>query len=159
MTNSTEVTKKVDKDSIENWFGNFIHSLNVDKDSLVNGYASIDTKALYHTIIYEDPLNIIKKTREQTSELLIKKLIYEFLTELGDDRKKPISLSFDYSDSQVLIWAIIKEDDEKAEEALIIAEAKANAKNSEFGFHISSTIVEETDCVKVPPHYKEIKLQ
>ena len=60
------------------------------------------------------------------------------------------------SDSKILVWAVVDDNDEKTEDALIIAEAKVNGKYYEKGFYLNSTIIEKSDNLSVPPHYQKI---
>jgi len=55
------------------------------------------------------------------------------------------SLSFQLSDSKILVWSVVKDDDEATMNQLFLLEAEINAKYSNFGFHVSTTILEESD--------------
>ena len=62
----------------------------------------------------------------------------------------------DLSDASVLVWAEIADDDELMEDQLRLAQAKINAQYSQYGFYLSSTIVEESDCMPIPSHYQPL---
>ena len=57
----------------------------------------------------------------------------------------------------VLVWAEINDDDEQMEDKLILSEAKINAKYHLYGFDMESTIVETSDKLPVPNHYRSLK--
>ena len=62
-------------------------------------------------------------------------------------------MALDLSDSKILAWVELFDDDEESEDNLIISEAKVNAEFEKFGFKISTTYVEVCDKLNVPPHY------
>ena len=63
-------------------------------------------------------------------------------------------MAFDYNDSEVLVWAQVNENDEQLEKQLYLAEAKINAKYHQYGFDMTSMIIESCDNVPIPNHYK-----
>jgi hypothetical protein len=93
----------------------------------------------------------------QSSMYFIQELLKTYIGELINYNKVPLEIAFDLSDAKILVWAKIHNDDESTEDALLLAEAKANAKFHDYGFFIYSTIVEDRDQQSVPPHYKAIK--
>jgi hypothetical protein len=50
------------------------------------------------------------------------------------------------------------ENDEITENAFILSEAKINQEFAQYGFYISSTLVETTDGFKVPNQYQEVTI-
>ena len=58
------------------------------------------------------------------------------------------------SNSKLLVWSEIEDNDEDMEDALLIAEAKVNGKYQKDGFYINSTIVEKSDNLSIPNHYQ-----
>lgn len=136
------------------WFDKIVHSLRSDQLTLEADVASEETKEFYHTLMHGSLLDATIKTRELTSVELIRKVIYDYAGALQEFKASPLKLAFDFGDSKVMVWAVVKDDDADTEDKLLLAEAKANAINTQFGFHVSSTIMEESDGVDVPPHYK-----
>lgn len=145
-------------EDIKNWFDRFLSHINVDKMMMETQTAPAATKALYSDFIYERHDEINSRARSTSTMFFLQKLTVDYLEELSKYEVKPQRLAFDLSDAKILVWAQIIDEDEATEDALILAEAKANAKYSDNGFYVSTTIVEESDCVGVPPHYHEIKL-
>lgn len=68
----------------------------------------------------------------------------------------PLKLALGLSESKILVWSEIKDDDEETEDALLLIEAKINGKYRPFGFYVNSTIIEESDRISIPPHYQTI---
>jgi len=86
-------------------------------------------------------------------------LVHSYFLELMERKGVPNRLALDISDSKILVWAEIENDDDSVECALILSAAKANANFSKYGVHISSTIVEKRDNLIIPKQYKEIEIQ
>ena len=86
----------------------------------------------------------------------VKGMVNEFVCELINRKRFPSKLAMELSDYKVLVWAEIKDDDEETEDALIMSEAKVNAGCFKYGFHISTTIVEEGDKLIIPAHYQKL---
>ncbi|WP_018341450.1 hypothetical protein [Cytophaga aurantiaca] len=138
------------------WFELLIHHINTDRDFLEMGIASEETKGFYNNAIFGNPTNFVFEMREKSTQYFISNLVMDYIKELKTLNINPLKLYLDHTDSQVLVWAEIQEDDEETEMALYKAEAKANAKNYQYGFHISSTILEDADHIEAPPHYQNI---
>jgi hypothetical protein len=149
-------TSSSDEIKRDRWFSDFISHLNADHFMLATDTASEDTKKFYDAFINEDEVAMSKLVRQQTSMSFIKRLIYDYLKELKQ-RKTPLRLALSLSDSKILVWAEIENDDEVAEDALLLAEAKINAAYSQYGFYVDSTILEKRDNISTPPpHFQTI---
>ena len=140
------------------WFDQLIHYVVTDKQTISLDIATPATKTFWDTIIFGDKLSLMSMIRDKSTQAYISKLVVEYVNELRAMRAKPVTLLLDHNDSQVLVWAVINDDDDATEVALLKAEAKTNAKNHQYGFHISSTILEMGDNVPTPPHYKAVTL-
>lgn len=138
------------------WFEDLIDNLNVDHMLLERGVASEDTKKMYDQLIFGKESEIYATGRMQTSMYFIKGLLKEYFESLSQSESKPVKLGLELSDAKILVWAEVNDDDEIAEGALILSEAKANAKYSDYGFHITSTIVEKSDGLQIPSHYQTV---
>jgi hypothetical protein len=142
--------------SYKEWFSDLIGQLGVDHMLLEAGVASKETKQMYDTLIFGKESEIFASGRIQSSMYFIKGLLKEYFDSLAEFKTKPRKLGLELSDAKILVWAEINDDDEEAEDALILSEAKANAKYHDYGFHISSTIVETSDKLPVPSHYTSV---
>jgi hypothetical protein len=106
------------------------------------------------------PAQFLRESGEKiSSAFFIKNLIDSYFIELIESNAKPNKIALELSDSKVLLWAEIANNDEPTEDALIMSAAKVNHKFSRYGFHISSTIVDEEDQLNIPKHYKEVSFQ
>jgi hypothetical protein len=100
-----------------------------------------------------------KYARKTSAAFFIKNLIDSYFIELGERKARPNRVALELSNSKVLVWAEIENDDELTEDALILSAAKVNYAFSTFGFHISTTIVEVNDNLNVPKHSKDVLLK
>jgi hypothetical protein len=152
-------TAELSNQTINQWFDKFISHLSVDRIMLETQTASKETDQFYKDVILENHTAMNSWARVSSTTYFIRKLVEDYLNELQTFKAFPQKLAFDFSDAKILVWAQIEDSDDATEDALILSEAKANAKYSENGFYVSSTIVEESDKLNVPPHYHEIAIQ
>lgn len=137
----------------DDWFERMLNSLQVDYLQLQTDTADEEKKRMYDIMINGKYSEMFSDMRRTSSQFFIEQLIKEYLNELKKRQVTPKQIAFDLSDAKVLVWTEINDSDENSEDGLILAEAKINAKYSKYGFHISSTIVENSDNISVPPHY------
>jgi len=138
------------------WFDDLIGKLRADELSLESNMATEEQKQFYNTLLSGNEDEIHASARNSSSLYFIKNLVFDYFNELKSYNSRPVKLALDLSDAKILVWAEIEDNDEATEDALILAEAKANAKYSNYGFHISSTIIEKSDWLPVPPHYQSV---
>lgn len=141
---------------LDNWFETFIGYLKADHFILTSGVASEDKRNMYKALIFNDEIELAKNTRKMSTKLFIKSLVKDYLTELSVQKNLPLKLAFGLSDSKILVWSEIEDNNEQMEDALLIAEAKVNGKYHNQGFYINSTIIEKSDNLSIPPHYQKI---
>ncbi|MFZ6010345.1 MAG: hypothetical protein ACOYXT_08340 [Bacteroidota bacterium] len=101
----------------------------------------------------------MKKIRFEASQSLIEKLVKVFIAELGSAQSIPEKLAFALTPSTIRVWAEIKDDDEKIEDAILLAEAKVNAYARQFDFALDTMIVEKSDSLPIPSHYAEVTIK
>lgn len=152
-------TSQLSNDAIAKWFDNFISHISVDRMMIETQTASVETDQFYRDMILENHTAMNSWARVNSTTYFIRKLVEDYLNELKAFRATPQKLAFDFSDAKILVWAQIADNDDLTEDALILSEAKANAKYSDNGFYVSSTIVEESDNLKIPSHYHQILIQ
>jgi hypothetical protein len=140
----------LNQEDIRNWFDKLISHISVDKIMMETNTAPTEIKEFYTNAMLDDYHKMSKAVRDQSTKYFIVKLLEDYLSELKSFKIFPQKLAFDFSDAKILVWAQISNEDEKAEDALILSEAA--------GFYVSSTIVEESDNLKIPPHYHEVKI-
>jgi hypothetical protein len=150
------------KEKVENqpetnrWFDEMVSNLRVDQLLLQADVLERQKKEVYEAMIMGNQDFIHKYARKTSSAFFIKNLIDSYFIELGERKARPNRIALELSNSKVLVWAEIENDDELTEDVLILSAAKVNYDFSTFGFHISSTIVEVDDKMNVPKHYKEV---
>lgn len=150
--------KQSQADNIESWFDGMVANLRYDQTLLENEIIDDNKKKVYDAMISGDQEFMHNFGRQASSAYFISKMIESYFKELIKTQSKPNKIALELSDSKILVWAEISEDDETMENGLILAEAKINAFFSKYGFHISSTIVENTDGLEVPNHYKNVPI-
>lgn len=150
---STEDTSKADK-----WFDEMSRNLKYDHQIYRIDALPKEQKAMYDTLISGNVEDILAQQRTLSSAYFIKKIIDSYLYELANFNANPLKLGLDLSNSKVLVWAEIKEDDENTEKALILSQAKVNAWSSDLGFNIDTTIIEDVDKLPIPNHYNSIEI-
>lgn len=144
------------QDELDNWFESFIDDIKTDHMILSSGVADEEKKNLYKAIMNNDGLELAKTSRKLSTMVFIKALVQEYMKELSKQKTLPLKLALGLSDSKILVWSEIEDDNEEMEEALLIAEARVNGKYYNQGFYINSTIIEASDNLNVPPHYQKI---
>lgn len=154
----TNIEKTIDnKDIQEQWFDDIISELKKDQLLLDTGLLDKKTEEIYNAFINNDVLKVYKLTQDNLHRDLTKLIIFSYLSELKNRTNNVTELAFDYSSKGLLIWAVINDDDEKTEKALILTEAKINNDLADkYNYHISSTIIEKSDNTNIPTQYKKI---
>lgn len=151
--NTQEVLKD---DKIDSWFSGFIDQIKVDHLLVSTKTASPDKMKMYNAFISGDEKAILSQTRNLSSIHFIKNLVFDYISEINHQKKRPLKLALGISDSKILVWSEINDDDEETEDALLMAEARVNNKYYRNGFFISSTIIEKSDNLPIPIHYQNI---
>ncbi len=146
-------TGSTESEKMNSWFNELISSIEMDKFLITEDLASEETKAFYKAMMSENMTDVLRHTRVASTMHFIEKMIVDFLKEIKSRGIKYNKLALDMSNSKILAWVELKDNDEESEDELIMAEAKINAKYHNDGFHISTTIVEELDKLNVPSHY------
>ncbi len=141
---------------LDEWFGNFIDSIKTDHFLITEDIAPVEKKRLYNDLIFGNQRSLVSKMRETSTMYFITEIITEYVKEIKNQHKHPLKLALALSDSKILVWSVINDNDEETEDALLIAEAKINGKYHQNGFYLNSTILEKSDNAEVPAHYQII---
>jgi hypothetical protein len=147
----------INKSKVDQWFEKIIGDLKTDHFLLDSDIASAEKKAMYDIFINENEMELASLARKTSSMFFIRAILLEYLSILKTAAKQPLKLAFALSDSKLLVWSEIEDEDEEMEDALLIAEAKVNGKYFEKGFYITSSIVEKSDNFPIPNHYQTIQ--
>lgn len=137
------------------WFDEFIAAIRTHQLQLETNTASESLKQFYEVAINGNQNQLAQLSKESANQHFIKQIIISYLKEI--ENKMPEKLAFDLDDSEVLVWAEIENDDEQMEDYLLIAEATVNAKFHQYGYDLTSTIVEKRDGLSIPNHYSLVK--
>ena len=138
------------------WFDTFMSHLRVDRMSLETNTATTEKQDFYKRMATANAADLALTSRTQSSQYFLSRLILDYVGELQNRHIEPRQLAMDFSDASVLVWAEIADDDEPMEDQLRLAQAKINAQYSQYGFYLSSTIVETSDGLGIPSHYQSI---
>lgn len=156
MTFPAPSTEQQINDQMREWFDNFMSHLRVDRMSLETNTATTEKQDFYKRMATANAADLALTSRTQSSQYFLSRLILDYVGELNHRQIEPRQLAMDFSDASVLVWAEIADDDEPMEDQLRLAQAKINAQYSQFGFYLSSTIVETSDGLDIPSYYQSI---
>ena len=144
----------------ETWFDDLIAEINAqlksDQLMLETKTASKEKEDFYSAVKTKNIEQLFEINKNSAHQYFITKILFEYIQEIMARGCKPIKLAVDHTNSKVLVWAEIDDDDKLSERNLILAEAKVNANYYSKGFHVSSVIMEKSDHYPVPSHYKTI---
>jgi len=149
---SSTLSKDTQAINIDGWFERFVEQLRIHQLQIQTRTAPKEMESVYMALAQGNDLAIAKNIKPFTQKTFVGAIILKYLELLGES--KPNKLAFDFNDSSVLAWAEIDDDDEEMESFLLIAEAKVNAEFQDCGFCMSSTIVEKSDNLTIPNHYR-----
>ena len=147
-----EKTDNPVQDTTEQWFDELVATLRTHQLMIETQTVNEDTKKLYDILMGGNALDVALLSRNLSQRQIIGSILWDYLKTIKGN--KPQKLAFDYNDSEVLVWAQIDENDEQLEKQLYLAEALVNAKYHQYGFDMTSMIVENCDNVTIPNHYK-----
>ncbi|WP_370090222.1 hypothetical protein [Ekhidna sp.] len=146
------------KEEIDNWFDELVASFETDRLTMLTDTTPPDKKEMYIDMMAGKLDKLASSVRASTSQFFIEQLVALYLKELDTRNAFPKKLAFELSDfSKVLVWAEIEDDNEEVEDNLILAEAKINSMFRKYRFDIATTVVESSDSIPIPPHYKQFK--
>lgn len=147
-----------DNNNATKWFDDMVVNLRFDEQLYQNDILDPKKKNFYDQMMSGNAEAMSIMARDMSNTYFISNLLNDYIAELVLTKKTPKKLGLELSNSKILVWAEIYNDDEATENALILSQAKLNSIYSKFGFHISSTIVEECDNLDLPNHYKKVAL-
>jgi hypothetical protein len=149
----TKIPEK--KETRSEWFDNLIATLRTHELQLETNTATEEMKQFYADIMDNNLDDMLKMQKAAAQKYFVEKIIVAFLRLL--DKNIPLKLAFDFSDSEVLVWAEIEDNNQAQEKILTRAESKINASFHPYGFDMEMMIVESSDNVPIPNHYKIFK--
>lgn len=111
-----------------------------------------DVKKVINTFIVGDGNQIAFQGKVMSQQHFVQHIISDYVQLIQEN--KPIQMAFSFTDNEVLVWAEIKDNDWDTEKALILAAAKINFKYHNYGYDMTTVLVEECDELPIPNHYK-----
>lgn len=140
---------------MDKWFDDLIDKFRGLQKKLEADQSNSPERVWVEALMTGSSHEIAAVTKNMTQTYFVQSIILEYLKSLG--KILPEKLAFHYNDSEVLVWAELKDDDWEMEKALILAEAKIKAAYAKFGYNMVSTFVESSDTLPIPNHYKVFK--
>ena len=141
----------------DQWFEELVATLSADKFMLDTDLASPELKSIYGTLIEGNADKLALQGKEMSQHHFISRILLDYLTVLRKRQIMPNKLAFDVNDTEVLVWAEVDDNNEELEKQLILAEAQVNARYHQYGYDMTSMIVEKRDSLPIPNHYSEFK--
>lgn len=141
--------------SLEAWFDNLIGTLRTHELQINTKTADAELESFYDTMRTGNADSMAKLTRGMAQQHFLKSIVIDYIQSIKETM--PQKLAFDFHDSEISVWAEVKDGDQEMERTLLKAEAQINSKYYQFGFDMETTIVEEGDSLKIPNHYKAFK--
>lgn len=152
MTLTTQETKT--QQMLDVWFESIIEQLRADRTAISCGIAPKEKEEFYTKFVTKPSEEILNDSRKIIVMNFIEKALKVYNDKLVMYDRKPLKLAMNFADSKVYIFAIIDNDDEKTEDALLLSEAYVNSIFREYGIHFTTTILEKDDNYSIPDHYK-----
>lgn len=144
------------------WFDSIIdavtHVLQHDKEVIEYAAISGSKRNLIGSSINEDLLTTAPVAGDAINMPIVHMILVNYGELLLKQKLEAITLAMHYVSQKIYVWAEIKDRDQKTEYDLIGIEAEINAKYfQKTKLFLETTIVEQSDNLEVPPHYKVIK--
>lgn len=136
----------------EAWFAEMINTIKVDQLTYQTDTMEPRRKQMYGNLIDNNYIEAAKDARKISSKIIIPHMLeayFQCFSKISNVNK----LAFELSDTKILVWAEINQNDEDTEDSLLLAEAKINGEFSKAGFRLLTTIVEDCDELEVPENY------
>ena len=137
------------------WFDNVVAGLRTHELQLETNTATDELKNFYNTVMGGNLDDMFRLQKAAAQQYFVPKILVEYLRQL--DNNLPLKLAFDYNDSEVMVWAEIEDNNQQQEKILTHAESKINAVFHPYGFDMETMIVEKSDNLSIPNHYKVYK--
>ncbi len=142
---------------ISTWFENLVNSMREDIEMFKLGIGDKKKTQMYEAAMNNDKDKMCSLMRESSQLHFIQSLMKSYVDELCKNDCHPLQLAFDLNNDEILVWAVIDDDDEGTEDKLWLSEAKINASFHKLGLNLSTTILEKSDNITIPAHYISAK--
>lgn len=139
------------------WFNELVSQIRVDELNLAAGTAPAEVTNMYNAMFTGDVMAIHNIQSGIIARHFIKKMLAEFYKELLVRGAQPLELYVDYTSNMLLVWSIINDNDQDAEDAIYLSEAKLNSIYAQNGFSVDTIVFEKSDSIPVPNQYIKLK--
>jgi len=148
----TTQTSNIDDSKRDQWFDDLIAKLRTDQLQLETNTASNDKVVMYESLMNGNQVESMFKVKLESDKFFVRSMVVDFVKQLNFDLIDKLAFSFEFP--EVLAWIQIK--DSNSEKAIIMSEAKTNAKYHSKGYDINSIIISPEDKLPVPNHYFQL---
>jgi hypothetical protein len=159
MQKNQLVTSPGNQEQSHAWFNKLISDISMDKYFYHEKMLDKQKSQAYDILMEGDDDKITDYARTRSNQYFIYKTVNRYFDEIISQKITLKKLALELSNTKILVWAEVNDDDELAEDLLIMAAAKVNHESSKYGIHISTTIVETSDNLPVPTHYAQVKIE
>ena len=119
------------------------------------GVAPTQKKEIWEQIFKGNYLPMLKVNQNNNNEILGVQIALSFIQNLKAIHKsKPHKLALSQKNNKVYIWAEIADGDDETMEAILASVIDANFEHRDSGISLSPMIVEQSDNLSVPAHFK-----
>ena len=119
------------------------------------GVAPTQKKEIWEQILKGNYLPMLKVNQNNNNEILGVQIALSFIQNLKAIHKsKPHKLALSQKNNKVYIWAEIADGDDETMEAILASVIDANFEHRDSGISLSPMIVEQSDNLSVPAHFK-----
>jgi hypothetical protein len=119
------------------------------------GVAPTQKKEIWEQIFKGNYLPMLKVNQNNNNEILGVQIALSFIQNLQATHKtKPHKLALSQKHNKVYIWAEIADGDDVMMESILAAVIDANFEHRDSGMSLSPMIVEQSDKLSVPSHFK-----
>lgn len=119
------------------------------------GVAPTQKKEIWEQILKGNYLPMLKVNQNNNNEILGVQIALSFIQNLKAIHKsKPHKLALSQKNNKVYIWAEIADGDDETMEAILASVIDANFEHRDSGISLSPMIVEQSDNLSVPSHFK-----
>ena len=145
-----------DIDQMSTVLDKLIDKMNEVKVQYLTGTLPEDEEKLIREMLTGTLLDSAVLTNKSSAQVIITHLIIDYVKSIAEfPNTRQSRLAFHISNQEILTWVIIPDDREDVEFDFYRIEAKINREYRNRGFSMSTTVVEKSDNLNIPSHYKE----
>jgi hypothetical protein len=138
--------------ALDVWFETTIQELRDDYRDIKLGIAPKEKEEFYNKLINNND-ELLNEAKERLSIQFLQKALQAYGAEIANSEHQPLKIALNHTDSKLLVFAVIRDDDEATEDMLLSAAAEVNYKFEKYGIFVSTMIIEESDNYPIPSHY------